>query len=82
MARALFSKEFHDRMTPRSAMLEKSFDFRRKGSRAIINADICIGPDWLSVANINAQLPEMPNNLPDESPILHFEEDTGDEPGE
>jgi hypothetical protein len=69
-------------MIPRSEMLEQFFRFDGKGSKPSIEADICIGPDWLSVADINKQLPEMPNNMADDAEILVFSEEHGDEKNE
>lgn len=82
MARAYFNKRFHKLMAPQAEILEAYRLFKKKRSRTGIRGDICMGPEWLSVAAVNEQLPEMPNAMPGESAILQFGEGRGEEKGE
>lgn len=82
MTRALFSKKFHKLMAPRSEIIDFACRFKRKRNRSGIYADIFIGHPELSVAQINEQLPDMPNGLSAQSNLLHFGEDCGEEKGD
>lgn len=78
LSKPLFSEEFHKAFKPSFEMLHIQTEFVSKSSIKECLANICIAPDWLSVEQINKQVPDMPNKLPSKSKVLEYSERVGD----